>query len=215
MSPAVHDDVLESRSPDAAPERVSAELDVWLRAEPDPTLGGLIAIFGRKSFAIVFVLLLGLPALPLPTGGATHLLELVAILLALELVAGRHEIWLPRRWTGLRLGGPARRRFLGALLALIRRLERVSRPRLRVVFDHRLSHVAFGALVAAGSIAAFVAPPFTGLDTLPALGVVLVSLGVLLEDIAFVALGIMAGAAGVALEIVLARAALHGLGSLL
>lgn len=129
--------------------------------------------------------------------------------------AGRTEVWLPRRWSALRLGGAARRRFLHALVALIRRLERVSRPRLRLLFDHRLSNVAFGALVAAGSIAAFVAPPFSGLDTLPALGVVLVSLGVVLEDIAFVALGIMAGAAGVALEIVLARAALHGLGFLL
>jgi hypothetical protein len=44
---------------------------------------------------------------------------------------------------------------------------------------------------------------------------VLVSLGVLLEDVAFVAVGIMVGAAGVAVEIVLSRAALHGLGSLL
>jgi hypothetical protein len=211
----MHGDVLEGRSLDAAPERVSAELDGWLRDEPDPTLGGLIAVFGHKSFAISFVLLLGVPALPIPTGGATHVLELVAILLALELVAGRKEIWLPRRWKALRLGGPARRRFLHALLALIRRLERVSRPRLRLVFEHRLSNVVFGALVAAGSIAAFLAPPFSGLDTLPALGVVLVSLGVLLEDIAFVALGILAASAGVALEIVLARAALHGLSSVL
>jgi hypothetical protein len=215
MGPRVHDDVLEGASSDAPPARVSVELGGWLRAEPDPTLGGLVAVFGHKSFAVVFVLLLGVPALPLPTGGATHLLELVAIVLALELLAGRTEIWLPRRWARLRLGGPARRRFIDALLALIRRLERVSRPRLQVLFDRRLSNVVFGALVAAGSIAAFLAPPFSGLDTLPALGVVLVSLGFLLEDIAVVGLGIIAGAAGLALEIVLARAALHGLGSLL
>jgi hypothetical protein len=85
----VHGDVLERRSLDAAPERVSAELDRWLHAEPDPTLGGLVAVFGHKSFAIAFVLLLGVPALPLATGGATYLLELVAIVLALELVARR------------------------------------------------------------------------------------------------------------------------------
>jgi hypothetical protein len=215
MYPRMHDDVLERARVDAPPQRVSLEFDSWLRAEPDPTLGGLIAVFGPKSFAVVFVLLLGVPALPLPTGGATHLLELVAIVVALELVAGRREIWLPRRWTRLRLGGPARRRFIDALVALIRRLERVSRPRLRGLFDHRLSNIIFGALVAAGSIGAFLAPPFSGLDTLPALGVVLVSLGVVLEDIAVVGVGIIAGAGGVALEIVLARAAVHGLGSLL
>ena len=215
MTPPEQSDVLERRTPDAAPARLSAELDDWLRVEPHPTLGRLVAAFGRKSFAIVFVLLLGVPALPLPTGGATHLLELVAIALALQLLAGRNEIWLPRRWARLPLGGPARQRFMHALLAVIRRLERVSRPRLRFFFDHRLSNIVFGALVAAGSIAAFLAPPFSGLDTLPALGVVLVSLGVVLEDIAVVALGVTAGAAGVALEIVLARAVLHGLGAVL
>jgi hypothetical protein len=47
----------------------------------------------------------------------------------------------------------------------------------------------FGLLVVAGSAGAFFAPPFTGLDTLPALGVGLLSLGVLLEDFAVVATG--------------------------
>ena len=64
MRPAMHGDVLEGRSPEAASERVSAELDGWLRAEPHPTLGGLVAVSGHKSFAIAFVLLLGVPALP-------------------------------------------------------------------------------------------------------------------------------------------------------
>jgi hypothetical protein len=133
------------------------------------------------------------------------------ILLALELVSGRREIWLPRRWARLWLGGPARRRFLHLLLVLIRRLERVSPPRLRFRFDHWLSNVLFGSLVAAGSIGALLAPPFSALDTLPALGAVLVSLGVLLEDVAVVAVGSLAGAAGVALEVVLASAALRAL----
>jgi hypothetical protein len=34
----------------------------------------------------------GRPALPLPPGGATHVLELIAMLLALELIAGRSEL---------------------------------------------------------------------------------------------------------------------------
>ena len=194
---------------------IADELDQWLRAGGDTSLGGLVNIFGAKSFALLFVLLLGVPALPLPTGGATHVFELIAMLLALELIAGRGEVWLPRRWSRLEMGGPGRRRFLHGLLGLIRRLERISRPRLRFLFDHRLSNLVFGALALAGSLGAFLAPPFTGLDTLPALGVVLVSLGVLLEDFAVVVLGVAAGAAGVALEIALGTAALHGLSGLL
>jgi hypothetical protein len=72
--------------------RISDELDAWLQGGGDKTLGGLIEVFKKRAFAILFVL-----------------------------------------------------------------------------------------LVAGGAFAAFLAPPFTGLDTLPALGVVLVSLGVLLR----------------------------------
>ena len=73
----------------------------------------------------------------------------------------------------------------------------------------------FGFLVVCGSLAAFLAPPFSGLDTLPALGVVLLSLAVLLEDAALVLVSLVTGAAGVALEIVLGTAAVNGLGSLI
>jgi hypothetical protein len=72
----------------------------------------------------------------------------------------------------------------------------------------------FGALVILGSLAAFVAPPFTGLDTLPALGVVLLSLGVLLEDTLVVVMALIVALAGVVLEIVLGKAAIHGISSL-
>jgi hypothetical protein len=160
------------------------------------------------------VLLLGVPALPLPTGGATHVFEIIAMLLALQLIIGRHRIWLPERWCRLELAGERQRRFIAGLMKMIRRLERLSRPRLTFLFDHRLSNVVFGVLVIAGSAGAFLAPPFTGLDTLPALGVVLLSLGVLLEDFVIVVLGIVVGAGGVLLEVALGKAAIKGIGSL-
>jgi hypothetical protein len=168
-----------------------------------------VDLFGQRSFAVLFVLLLGVPALPLPTGGATHVFELIAMLLALQLIVGRDQIWLPRRWCALSLSGPKQQRFIGGLMRMVRRLERISRRRLGFLFEHRLSQSAFGLLVLGGSLGAFVAPPFTGLDTLPALGIVLLSLGVLLEDIAIVVVGVVIGGGGVFLEIVLGKAAVH------
>ena len=190
---------------------LSTEFERWLASDGEPTLGSFIAFFGSKSFALVFVVLLGVPALPLPTGGVTHLFEIVAALVALELIAGRDEIWLPERWLKLKLAGPSQQRFIRGLLRMIRGLERFSRPRFRFLFSHRLSNLVFGVLVVAGCVAAFFAPPFTGLDTLPALGVVLISLGVLLEDVVVVVVGLVAGVAGVALEIILGSAAIHGI----
>ena len=196
--------------------RLSDELEHWLNDEAsEKTLGGLVETFGDKSFAILFVVLLGVPALPIPTGGATHVFEVIAALAALQLIVGRRTVWLPKRWQGLGLGGERQQKFLNSLMRFIRRLERFSRPRLAFVFHHRLSDVGFGLIVIAGSAAAFVAPPFSGLDTLPALGVVLVSLRVLLKDALVAAAGAILGIVGVALEVVLGAAAVHGLKSVL
>jgi hypothetical protein len=215
QAPVSNADVPPTAPDRAAPERLSDQLERWLSGNGDHTLGGILDLFEQRSFAILFVLLLGVSALPLPTGGATHLFEIVAMLLGLQLVVGRDEIWLPRRWRALQLGGEKRQRFINALLRIIHWLERFSRPRLRFLFGSRVSNAVFGALALAGSLAAFVAPPFSGLDTLPSLGVVLLSLGVILEDVIVAVVALALGAIGVVLEIVLGTAAVHGLESLL
>jgi hypothetical protein len=197
------------------PPMVSDQLERWLQGDGEKTVGSLVEVFEEKSFAILFVLLLGVPALPLPTGGATHVFELIAVVLAAQLIAGRDHIWLPKRWRSLELAGEKQQRFIAGLLRSIRLLERISRPRLRFLFNHRLSNVVFGVLVIAGTLGAFLAPPFTGLDTLPALGVVLLSLAVLLEDFAVVIAALVVGVAGVVLELALGSAAVDGISDLL
>ena len=201
---------MDSANPQA-PATVSDQLEGWLTSAGDKTLGGLIELFEEKSFAILFVLLLGVPALPIPTGGATHVFEVIAVLLALQLIAGRDEIWLPKKWRARPLVGDRSQKFVTTLMRLIRRLEKLSKPRLRVLFEHRLSNIVFGLLVIGGTVAAFFAPPFTGLDTLPALGVVLLSLAVLLEDILLAIVAFVVGAAGVLLILFVGAAAIDGL----
>jgi hypothetical protein len=181
-----------------APVRVSDELEQWLRGDQPKTLGSLIDVFGERSFAIVFVLLMAVPALPLPTGGVTHVFEVITMLLALELIIGRRTIWLPARWRGLQIGGESKEKFIDALLRRIRSLERISRPRGRWLFGHRLSGSLFGLAALGLALTAFLAPPFSGLDTLPSIGLVVLALGYLLTDIAVAAAGAVIGVLGVA-----------------
>lgn len=193
-------------SPGPAPERLSDQLARWLRGD-DTSLGGLIDLFGPKSFAVMFVVLMAVPALPLPTGGATHVFEILVALGAVQLILGRDEIWIPQRWRDLNVGGQdGNSRFIRALLWGIRTLERISRPRMDALFSRRLSTAVFGVLVLCGTVGAFLAPPFTGLDTVPSLGVVVLALGVLLEDALIALIGLMLGVVGIALEIFLAAA---------
>jgi hypothetical protein len=215
--PSNFDLSMEGPPPPTAPDvetsgdqRVSDEIERWRAGAETRTLGSLIELFGEKAFAVMFVFLLGVPALPLPTAGATHVLEVIAALLALQLIVGRDDVWLPERWKRIELDGPKQKRFVNGLVKMIRWLERFTRPRLRRLFDHRVSNSVFGLLVLLLSVGAFVAPPFTGLDTLPALGAVILSLAVLMEDFALVFAGLAIGVAGVALEFVLGRAALSG-----
>jgi hypothetical protein len=198
----------------AADGRLSDRLEGWLEGDQPKTLGNLIELFGEKSFAILFVLLMAVPALPLPTGGVTHVFEVIVMLLALELIVGRRLIWLPERFRRRELGPVAKKRFTDALLRRIRWLERHSRPRLGFLLSHRLSSVLFGVVVLILTVGAFVAPPFTGLDTLPSLGVVMISLGFLLEDSVLALAGLVIGIAGLVLVVALGTAVAKGVGSL-
>jgi hypothetical protein len=158
------------------------------------------------------MLLMAVPALPLPTGGATHVLEVINVLVAFQLVAGRRRIWLPERWKGMELAGPRRERMVTGLLKLIRFFERFSRPRLTWLLEPRVGRAAFGLIVIALTVAAFVAPPFSGLDTLPSLGVVILSLGVLLEDFVVALLGLVIGVVGIAVEVALSSLVINLIG---
>ena len=68
-----------------ADEKLSDSLEGWLRSSKPKTIGSLVELFGEKSFAVLFVLLLAVPALPIPTGGVTHVFEVIAK----ELLMGR------------------------------------------------------------------------------------------------------------------------------
>jgi hypothetical protein len=146
----------------------------------------------------VFVLLMALPALPVPTGGATHVLEVVTMLVALQLVVGRRCIWLPARWQRLQLAGPvtakvaeraaAAHPLAGAVLAATRYLA------LRPPRHHERVRAA-GVRADAERVPR---TPFSGLDTLPSLGVVVIGLGVLNRDIVLALTGAVIGAVGVA-----------------
>ena len=184
-------------------ETVSDQLERWLAGEDAKTLGSLIDVFGPGSFGLIFVVLMSPAALPLPTGGATHVLEAVTALLAVQLIVGRREIWLPARWKRVEFGGGSREKFITGLLKRIRWLERFSRPRWRWVFRRRVTGPAFGLATLGLTVTAFFAPPFSGLDTLPALGVVLMALGVLIEYFLLAVAGFVVGVVGIAVVLFL------------
>jgi len=191
---------------DGRQEKISAQLEAWLGSDRKKTLGDLVDTFGPRSFAILFVVLMALPALPLPTGAVSHVLEVVTMLLALELVIGRTEVWIPDRFQDRELKGLTGPKFSGALVKRIRWFEKFSRPRMARLLESRLTGVALGVAVFGLALTAFLSPPFSGLDTLPSLGVVVLGLGVLLGDIVVAGVGLGLGVVGVVVVVGLGKA---------
>lgn len=176
--------------------RFSAQLENWLKGKDRKTIDSLDGVFGEKSFAVIFLVLMFIPALPIPTGGVTHVFEVIVMLLAIEMVIGRRTIWLPKSLGKREIPKSIRLRLLPLMKRRIAWAEKHSRPRLTELTKHTLFTRMIGLIVFGLSLIAFIAPPFSGLDTLPALGVVILSLGLILEDILFIAAGVLIGLLG-------------------
>lgn len=187
-------------------ELFSDQLEAWLKGKQPKTLASLDKVFADKSFAITFLLLMILPATPLPTGGVTHLFEIIVILLCLEMIAGRTSPWLPDKWKHKSLGETLTGKVIPTILKWIRWFERRSSPRGSRIFTLPVVPRLLGLLVLIFTLGALLAPPFSGLDTLPSLGVVIISLSIILDDFLLLLVGILVGVIGVVLTIVLGAA---------
>lgn len=193
----------------------STELERWLKSRGPKTIISLSEVFGEKSFALAFMLLLSISALPLPTGGITHIFEITAMLLALELIIGRRTIWLPWFLKQRSLGQLTQKKALPFIIRRIRWFERFSKPRLDSLLKQRWFLRLVGLVFFILVLASFIAPPFSGLDTLPSLGVVIISIGLLLEDAVIGAMGLVVGLCGVALELIFSELIITGIDKLL
>jgi hypothetical protein len=192
--------------------KFSTQLQAWVDSEQPKTVASLFETFLSDGIAVVIVVLMAVPALPLPTGGVTHVFELVVVVLAAGLVAGRNKpVRLPKRWQDQSVEKLAHSKGMRGLIRLIAWLEKYSRPRGRRLLESRWFGAVAGVLIVLLTVTAFIAPPFSGLDTLPALGAMLIALSLILRDVLVFAVGCVMGAAGAALTFTLGAGLFHKL----
>ena len=186
--------------------RFSDQLETWLKSDGPKTVGRLGEVFGEKSFAVTVVLLMFVPAVPAPTGGITHVFELITVILGAEMVIGARTIWLPSRWRERELGDALTSKAIPFIARTIRWFERFSRPRMASLYEQTWFVRILGVIVIAFAVSAAFAPPFSGLDTLPALGAVLVALSIILSDVLLLGIGMLIGTGGVILIVTIGAA---------
>jgi hypothetical protein len=122
------------------------------------------------------------------------------------MVIGARTIWLPARWRDRELGETTTKKAVPFIARTIRWFERFSRPRLARLYEERWFSRVLGVVVIGLAVAAAFAPPFSGLDTLPALGAVIVALSIILSDALLLGIGLVIGTGGVILIVTVGAA---------
>ena len=195
------DEQLGTSHPKGVPsdDSFSGQIEAWLRSDGSKTVGDLTDVFAEKAFSVTILFLMFVPALPLPTGGITHVFEAIAVIVATEMVIGVRRLWIPERLRRRDLGPSLRDKAIPFMVRRIRWFEHFSRPRWARIVNSGLFHRLSGLILIGLAVAAALAPPFSGLDTLPAMGAVVVALGLILADVLVVGLGVIIGSGGVVL----------------
>lgn len=175
------------------------------------SLADLATGVGDRSFSAIMILFAAPNLVPLPPGTST-LFGIPLLIVASQLLFGRPRVWLPPMIANRSVDRTTFTKIAGKLVPWLQRFERVARPRLwprsREVADR---WVGFVALI----MAVVLIFPIPLGNWLPAVSVILASLGLIERDGLWVGLGSLAAlgslviVAGVTVSI--AFAALHAL----
>lgn len=177
------------------------------------SLGALVTTLGDRSFGWCILVFTLINMLPLPPG-TDMILSLPVLMLTAQMALGFDQVWLPGFVARIRVGRRSFQKLVMRVGPLMRRIEKVLRPRHEWLFAPPAERL-LGAFLFLVSIALFAPIPFSGYLTATTL--VIASIGLIERDglvaLAGAGLGLFAifvtGAAGVMLFLG-AEAALSG-----
>ncbi|MEN9208623.1 MAG: exopolysaccharide biosynthesis protein [Gloeomargarita sp. GMQP_bins_120] len=168
--------------------RLSKKLQDWVE-QPDPppvvTVRDVLSYGGDSSWGMVFALLSFPSALPLPAPGYSTPFGVMILLLAVQWLAGRSIPWLPPWFLRRQVTWETWSRWVKAGIPWLQRLERLTCPRWEVVTQQ--GHWVLGWLVALMAVSMII--PLPGTNTIPALGIFCIGLGLIEGDGVFCLLG--------------------------
>lgn len=163
--------------------RLSAELNHYFFETvktPQVTLGEILTLAGERTFGFLFVLLSLPSALPIPAPGYSVPFGVLLFLLAVQLVVGRTQPWMPASWNDKAFDLATVQKIITAGTPWLRRLEAISRPRFTPVCASPPGHIVIGAAISLMSISMMIPIPLT--NTLPAMGIFVTGFGLLDDD---------------------------------
>ena len=146
----------------------------------DVTLNELLALGGERTFGFLFVLLSLPSALPVPAPGYSIPFGIVMLFLAVQLIVGRAQPWLPNSWQTKGFERTKVAGFITKGLPWLQKIEAVSRPRLSIICTSPVGRLVLGVAIALMAMCMMI--PIPGTNTLPAIGIFVIGFGLLDDD---------------------------------
>ncbi|MCC5807557.1 MAG: exopolysaccharide biosynthesis protein [Opitutales bacterium] len=156
------------------------------------TVQGILEEVGEKGFGLLLVVLSLPSALPVPAPGYSIPFGIILFLLGLQMAAGRTAPRLPRRLGRIELSHRATAAMESAGTKFLSKLEFFIRPRLYWI-GSRAGRAVMSGLVL--FMALLMCVPIPGTNTIPAIAVFLIGIGLAEEDGVFALLALGAAAA--------------------
>ena len=144
------------------------------------TLEDILGLAGERIFGFLFVILSLPSALPVPAPGYSIPFAIVMFFLAVQLIIGRKEPWLPSKFANRPIKTKLAQKFIKGGIPWLRRIEAITRPRLLFVCTTFPGKVIIGIAISLMSI--FMMIPIPGTNTLPAIGIFVTGFGLLEDD---------------------------------
>jgi len=150
-------------------------------------LGEVLDKAGDRGYGFLLILL-AIPAfIPILPPGTSGVLGALMSIVALQMLFGLKQPWFPKRWRNKVLSPKVVQAIQTRGVAMLRQIERVSHPRGRRLTRNGVI-LRLSALVVIG-LALVLSSPMPFMNTLPALGVLLIGVGLANHDLYFLSAG--------------------------
>lgn len=156
----------------------------------DISIQALLEAFHERGFGF-FLFLFALPsALPVPGLGLSTIMAFPLILLTIQQALGRKTIWIPKKWHHKKISSHKIDNVIKSSRPWVKRIEYLIRPRLSYI-THGIFSYMIGISGFIMALALALPIPFT--NTVPAVGIAIMAIGVLMRDGLAVIIGAIIG----------------------
>jgi hypothetical protein len=162
------------------------------------TVGEVADRVAQRGFGLIMIVLALPTMIPVLPPGSAAFIGLLYILLSAQMLIGQQRPWLPARVRSYRLASGTMQALRERGIPLLQRIERLTRPRATWIPDAILTRAAAVAVLLLGII---LLSPLPFFNTIPALTVLILGMGLFNRDALFLVGGLLLSAGVIAVAV--------------